>query len=108
MTSLLIIAAITFLFLLLFQKNLAEAKKADELNGFYGSPMYYPTQKASAKKAEKTEPFVGAAYAIFFVLAIFAFIQMQDRQEKPPRDYEEYQTSEDYEQEDTNVVVIRP
>lgn len=103
-TTFALIGGITVLLLILFQKNTANARDEEDLQDVFGNPVYYPRNKS--KKQEKTEPFVGVSYAILFVLALFAF--MQFAQNKEPVNYDDFQTSADYEQEDTNVIVIRP
>ena len=117
MATLTIIGGITLLLLVIFQQNQAKTQKQDEYQDFFGQPVYYPRTKK--KKVEKPEPFIGVAYAIFFVLGIFAFLQMQQQRlgtsvsKEDSRQNENetvYESSEDYKSvhKKDDVLVIRP
>ncbi len=107
-----LIGSHVLLFLFLFNRNSDSSADADLFNDAYfpGSQKAY--QPRRGRRYERENPFTATAYAILFVLTLFAFMKMtQDEPYSKVTDFE-FDKAEDYKKdqndEDADIVVIRP
>ena len=107
-----LIGSIVLLFLFLFNRNSNSATDADPFSGAYfpGSQTAY--QPRRGRGYERENPFTATAYAILFVLTLFAFMKMTHEEPIEKVTDFKFDKAEDYNKdlndEDADVVVIRP
>jgi uncharacterized membrane protein len=106
-----LIGSIVLLLLFLFNKDAAASNQANQYGGAYFPGGHMPYQPGRKAGQEKEGPFTAMAYAILFVLTLFAVMQMS-HENSAQNSKDRYDKAVDYENEksndDSDVVVIRP
>ena len=107
-----LVGSIVLLLLFLFNKNTNASNQADQYRGAFFPGGQVPYQPGRVARREKEGPFTAVAYAILFVLTLFAFMQMTQKHSYTKNSDIKYNTPLDDKKDNTDdesdVVVIRP